>query len=58
MKFIWVEIFIWGVREGNTSPIWGYADGYNFDLGVQEYQKVENPWSRTHMQNIKIAYYL
>ena len=25
--------------------IWGYAEGYNFDLGVHEYQKVENPWS-------------
>ncbi len=25
--------------------IWGYAEGYNFDLGVREYQKVENPCS-------------
>jgi hypothetical protein len=34
MKLIWVEFFIWG-----------YAEGYNFDLGVREYQKVENPWN-------------
>jgi hypothetical protein len=34
-----------GVREGDTVLIWGYAEGYNPDLGVREYQKVENPWS-------------
>ncbi len=43
MKLIWVEYFIWGVREGDTSLIWRYPAGYNFDLGVREYQKVENP---------------
>jgi hypothetical protein len=32
-----------GVREGDTILIWGYAEGYNPDLGVREYQKVENP---------------
>jgi len=35
-----------GVRKGHTILIWGYAEGYNFDLGVRGYQKVENPWSR------------
>jgi hypothetical protein len=37
-------IFYLGVREGDTSLIWGYAEVYNFDLGVREYHKVENPW--------------
>jgi hypothetical protein len=35
-----------GVREGDTFLIWGYAEGYNPDLGVHEYQKVENPCSK------------
>jgi hypothetical protein len=35
-----------GVREGDTVLIWGYAEGYNPDLGVREYQKVENHCSR------------
>ncbi len=26
-----------------TILIWGYIDGYNLDLGVCEYSKVENP---------------
>ncbi len=39
------RIFYLGVREGDTSLIWGYAEGYNFDLGVREDQKVENPCS-------------
>jgi len=43
MKLIWVEYFIWGVRKGDTSLIWRYPEGYNFDLGVREYQKIENP---------------
>ena len=30
-KFIWVEFFIWGVREGGKILIWGYAEGYNPD---------------------------
>jgi hypothetical protein len=38
MKLIWVEFFIWGYAKEM-----GYAEGYNFDLGVREYQKVENP---------------
>jgi hypothetical protein len=29
---------MWGYAK-----VWGYAEGYNFDLGVHEYQKVENP---------------
>ncbi len=40
------RIFDLGVREGHTILIWGYAEGFNFDLGVRGYQKVENPWSR------------
>jgi hypothetical protein len=36
-----------GVRKGGTSLMWGYAEGYNFDLGVREYQKVENPCYKT-----------
>jgi hypothetical protein len=30
-KFIKVEYLIWGVREGGTILIWGYAEGYNPD---------------------------
>jgi hypothetical protein len=30
------------MNKGYTILIWGYAEGYNFDLGVREYQKVEN----------------
>jgi hypothetical protein len=37
------RIFYLGVRERDTSLIWGCAVGYNFDLGVPKYQKVENP---------------
>jgi len=33
MKLIWVEFLFGGMQRG-----------YNFDLGVREYQKVENPW--------------
>jgi hypothetical protein len=32
-------------KKGDTSLIGGYAEGYNFDLGVPKYQKFENPWS-------------
>jgi hypothetical protein len=38
------RIFDLGVCEGHIILIWGYAEGYNFDLGVRGYQKVENPW--------------
>ncbi len=37
------RIFDLGVRKGHTILIWGYAKGFNFDLGVRGYQKVENP---------------
>ncbi len=39
------RIFDLGVCEGDTILIWGDTEGYNPDLGVREYQKVENPWS-------------
>jgi hypothetical protein len=38
-----------GVREGHIILIWGYAEWYNFDLGVRGYQKVENPCSKSFM---------
>ncbi len=38
------RIFYLGVREGHIILIWGYTEGYNFDLGVRGYQKDENPW--------------
>ena len=44
-KYIWVELLVWGVHKGDTTLIWGYAESYNSDLGVREYQKVENPWT-------------
>ena len=34
-KLIWVQFLFWG-----------YAEGYNLDLGARKYHKVENPWSR------------
>jgi hypothetical protein len=37
------RIYDLGVCKGHTILIWGYAKGYNFDLGVRGYQKVENP---------------
>jgi hypothetical protein len=43
--YIWVELLIWGVRKGDKILIWGYAEDYNPDLGVREYQKVENSCS-------------
>jgi hypothetical protein len=36
-------LYLW-VPKGGTILIWGYAKGYNFDLWVLEYQKVENHW--------------
>jgi hypothetical protein len=41
-----------GVREGHTILIWGYAEGYNFDLGVRGYQKVENPWLKSNFDDL------
>ncbi len=41
-----------GVREGDTILIWGYAEGYNPDLGVREYQKVENPWPMGYLTSV------
>jgi hypothetical protein len=32
------RIFDLGVRKGYTILIWGYAEGYNFDLGARWYQ--------------------
>jgi hypothetical protein len=31
----------------DTILTWGYAEGFNPDLGVREYQKVENPCYRS-----------
>jgi len=42
-KYIWVDLLIWGVRKGDKILIRGYAERYNPDLGVREYQMVENP---------------
>jgi hypothetical protein len=39
-------MFDQGVRKRGPILIWGYAERYNFDLGVRKYQKVENPWFR------------
>jgi hypothetical protein len=43
------RIFDLGVCEGHIILIWGYAEGYSFDLGVRRYQKVENPWSKHYV---------
>ncbi len=37
-----------GVRKGDKIMIRGYVEGYNPDLGVREYQKVENPLALEH----------
>ncbi len=37
------RIFDLGVCQGDTILIWGYAEGYIFDLGVRQYQKFEMP---------------
>jgi hypothetical protein len=42
------RIFDLGVREEDKILIWGYTEGYNPDLGVPEYEKVENPWIRLY----------
>jgi hypothetical protein len=36
-------MFDLGVRKQATILIWGYAEEHSFDLGVWQYQKVENP---------------
>ena len=55
MKLIWVKKIYLGVHEGDTILIWGYAEGYNFDLGVLEYQNVENPcYNRSKICNIDV----
>ncbi len=46
-KFIWVEFFILAKLWAETTLLWGWAEGYNFVLGVHSYQKVENPYSRS-----------
>ncbi len=45
-----------GVRIGDTSLIWWYALGYNFDFGVREYQKVENPWYKRLNKNVDLSF--
>jgi hypothetical protein len=40
------RIFYLEVHKGDTILIWGYAEWYNFDLGVCKYQKIENPWPK------------
>jgi hypothetical protein len=37
------RMFDLGVCEGHIILIWGYSEGYSYDLGVRGYQKVENP---------------
>ena len=36
---------LFGGTQRGATLIWGYTEGYNFDLGVRKYQKVENPWT-------------
>ena len=42
------RIFDLGVRKRATILIWGYAEGYSFDLGVRQYHRVENPCCKPH----------
>jgi hypothetical protein len=42
-------MFDQGVRKRGPILIWGYAERYNFDLGVRKYQKVENPWYKSNI---------
>ncbi len=39
--FIFLSLWKWYARD--TNLIWGYAGVLKSDLGVREYQKVENP---------------
>ena len=41
------HFFIWGYNLCQFF-IQGYTEWVQHDLGVREYQKVENPWSRTN----------
>jgi hypothetical protein len=50
------RIFDLGLRKGHIILSWGYAEGYNFDLGVRGYQKVENPCSTSAILNLGYAY--
>jgi hypothetical protein len=45
-KTVCVAFLIRGVRKRGPILIWGYAEVYNFYLGVHKYQKVENPCAR------------
>jgi hypothetical protein len=40
----WVQFFFEGTHK-NQILICGDVEGYNFDLGVRGYQKVEIPWT-------------
>ena len=44
----------WSLFAGVQILIWGYAEGYNFELGMGEQQKVENPWSRLDNEHFDI----
>ncbi len=43
------------VCETDTILIWVCVEGYIPDLGVPEYQKVENPWIRQLLLRRKIS---
>jgi hypothetical protein len=53
-KLTRVEFCSWGVRKGDTSLILGYEEGNNFDLGVREYQKVENSWFNQMQRQLRV----
>ena len=37
------RIFDLGVREAHTILIWGYAEGFNFDLGYTGTKRLRTP---------------
>ncbi len=39
----------------STNLIWGYAKGYSFDLGVRQYQKVENRWVKVRLDYFRLS---
>jgi hypothetical protein len=41
---------LFGGTQRGATLIWGYTEGYNFDLGVRKYQKVENPLSNVNCE--------
>jgi hypothetical protein len=43
---LYVYVFDQRVRKRGPIFIWGFAEVYNFYLGVHKYQKVENPCAR------------